>query len=154
MLFVKETHAMNRFVRIAIAAIAISGCSQKMNFEKIPEAEVNQAQRAAAESWATLRLTSWAQDRYPPPGNELSKEMQPGQSEARQKETDKQLESIVGDFKSMSYFETRKSVPANFVIYRFKGAFTKEDVMEIRMVYNLQGNIGGFWIKPWLNSMQ
>ena len=136
-----------------MAAIAISGCSQ-MNYEKIPEAEVNQTQKAAAESWAAQTLTSWAQDRYPSPGNELSDEMKPGQSETRQKETDKQLEPIVGDFKSMAYFETRKSAPAKFIIYRFKGAFSKEDLMEIRVVYNLQGNIDGFWIKPWLNSMQ
>ena len=61
---------------------------------------------------------------------------------------------VRGDFKSMTYFETRKSSPARFVIYRFKGVFTKEDVMEVRMVYNLEGKIDGFWIKPWLNSMQ
>ncbi len=145
---------MTRFVRwIAIAAIAISACAQ-LKYEKIPEVEVNQTQRAAAEAWATQTLTSWAQDRYPPPDNDLSDAMKPGQSEARQKETDKQLEPIVGNFKSMAYFETRKSDPAKFVIYRFKGVFTKEDLMEIRMVYNLQGKIDGFWIKPWLNSMQ
>jgi hypothetical protein len=145
---------MARFVRwLAIAAVAISGCSQ-MNYEKIPEAEVNQTEKAAAEAWATQTLTSWAQDQYPAPGNELSEAMKPGQSEARQKETDKRLEPIAGDFKTMAYFETRKSKPAKFVIYRFKGAFSKEDVMEIRMVYDLQGKIDGFWIKPWLNSMQ
>jgi len=138
---------------MVIAAVAISGCSQ-MHYEKIPETDVNQAQKAAAEAWATQTLLSWAKDRYPSPRNELSEPMKPGQSEARQKETDKQLEPIVGDFKSMAYFETRKSEPARFVIYRFKGAFTRENVLEIRMVYNLQGEIDGFWIKPWLNSLQ
>ena len=145
---------MTRFVRwTAIAAIAIAGCSQ-MKYEKIPDVHVDQAQRVAAEAWAAQTLTSWAQDRYPPPGNELSEAMKPGQSGARQKEADKQLESIVGDFKSVAYFEIVKSDPARFVIYRFKGAFTKEDVVEVRMVYDLAGKIDGFWIKPWLNSMQ
>jgi len=144
---------MCRWPAVIALAIASYGCSQQLKFETIPEPEVKQTQKTAAESWAAHRLTSWAKDEYPLPGDDLSEAMKPGESEARQKESDKKLEPITGDFKSMTYFETVKSDPPRFVIYRFKGNFTKEDLVEVRMVYNLDGKIDGFWIKPWLNSI-
>ncbi len=145
---------MGRWSASIIFVIASFGCSQQLRFETIPEPEVNQTQKIAAESWATHRLTSWAKDEYPVPKDDVSEAMKPGESEARQKESYKKLEPITGGFKSMTYFETAKSEPPRFVIYRFKGTFTKEDLVEVRMVYNLDGKIDGFWIKPWLNSMQ
>ena len=146
---------MIRFISraAALAAIVIlCGCS-RTHFEKLPDAQVDQSQKAAAEAWATGILRAWAQDQYPLPGNELSEEMKPGQSEAHQKDSDKGIESDFGDFKSMSYVETRVSDPARFVIYRFHGTFTKSDQTEVRMVYDLDGKIDGFWIKVWRDSM-
>jgi hypothetical protein len=124
-----------------------------MSFEKSPEARVDQRQKAAAETWATEILRAWSQDQYPPPDSSLSDEMKPGQSEAHQKESDKEIESLFGDFKSMTYVETRTSIPARFVIYRFRGTFTKSDQTEVRMVYDLDGKIDGFWIKFWRDAM-
>jgi len=124
-----------------------------MKFEKIAEAHVDQTQRSAAEAWATHTLSAWAEDRYLLPGDELSEEMKPGQSKTHQEQADKQLESILGDFRSMTYVETQRTEPAKFVIYRFRGAFTKSDQTEVRMVYNLEGKIDGFWIKPWKDSL-
>ena len=60
---------------------------------------------------------------------------------------------MFGDFKSIAYVETQRTLPAKFVIYRFKGTFSKSDQTEVRMVYNLEGKIDGFWIKPWRDSL-
>jgi hypothetical protein len=32
-------------------------------------------------------------------------------------------------------------------------AWAKSDQFEVRMVYNLEGRIDGFWIKPWKDSL-
>jgi hypothetical protein len=124
-----------------------------MTFEKTPETRVDQTQKAAAEAWATEILRAWSQDQYPLPDSSLSDEMKPGQSKTYQQESDKEIEAVFGDFKSMSYVESRTSDPARFVIYRFRGSFTKSDQTEVRMVYNLNGKIDGFWVKVWHDAM-
>ena len=136
-----------------MAALALVGCSTT-TFEKVPEDKVDTKQKAAAEAFGSTTLTSWAKDEYSALGDEATAEFKAAQDEAGQRVADKALEGQLGDFVSMEYFETVKSNPPAHVVYRFKGKFSlNKEPIEVRVVYDLNGKIGGFWIKPWLDKM-
>lgn len=149
---------MSHSVRIArwaasITVFAVVGCSTT-TFEKVPEDKVDTKQKAAAAAFGNTTLTSWAKDEYSALGDEATAQFRAAQDEAGQKVADKALEGQLGDFVSMEYFETVKSNPPAHVVYRFKGKFSDNKAPhEVRVVYDLEGKIGGFWIKPWLDKM-
>lgn len=124
-------------------------------FEVVPEAQVNSGEKATAEAYAQKVLSAWARDEYPPVTEDAIPEFKAAQGDVEgQKKADKTLEAQLGDFKSMTYHETVQSNPPQYVVYRFKGSFSKtESPAEIRVVYDTGGKLAGFWVKPWLDKM-
>jgi hypothetical protein len=144
-----------RIVLLAIAALALfaSGCDQT-KFNKVSDAEVDQAQKAVAVKFGTDTLTAWAKDTYPKVGIPADPKFKEGQEdEAKAKAADKAIEADAGDFVSMTFHEAQKSEPAKFILYRFKAKFTKKEPVEVRVVFDTDAKISGFWIKPWKDSL-
>lgn len=139
---------------VLMTLLLLIGCSS-MKFEKIPDAEVSASQKAAAEQFGTSVLTAWARGSYPKvtvPADPAFKEAQ--DDEGKQKAAAKTIEAQLGTFESMTFHEAQKSVPAKFVLYRFKGKFSKGTTpAEVRVVYDTDGKLGGFWIKPWKDAL-
>ena len=150
-----HTSFMRRHALVAaLAVVGMSlGCSTT-SFEPVPEDKVDGPQKAAAEAFGKTTLESWAKNEYTALGDEATAEFRTAQDPAGQKAADAALEAQLGDFVAMEYFQTVKSVPAAHFVYRFKGTFSKQkDPHEVRVVYDLNGKLGGFWIKPWQDQM-
>lgn len=139
---------LQRLVLPMVLAMSL-GCTQT-KFETIPEAQVDQTQKATAEKFGADTLSAWARNEYPKVSIPADPKFKEGQDdEAKQKAADKSIEAAAGDFVSMTFHEAVKTDPPNLVVYRFKAKFTKKDPMEVRVVFDSGGKIGGFWIKPW-----
>jgi hypothetical protein len=131
-----------------VVGLALISAACGMKPKKVPDAEVDQAQKTAADKYGSETLSDWAKDTYPKvavPADAKFKEAQ--DDAAKQKVSDKAIEQAFGDFQSMTYFETVKVAPS-LTVYRFKGTFTKGEG-EVRVVYDKEGKLAGFWIKAW-----
>lgn len=148
-----RAHSSSRLA-LVLAAMLVFGCGGT-KFNKVPEGEVDGSQKAAAEKFGSSVLAAWAKDQYPKVDVPADPKFKEGQDdEAKQKAADKSIEAQMGNFQSMTYHETQKSEPAKFVIYRFKGKFSKSEApAEVRLVYDTEGKLSGFWIKPWKDSL-
>ena len=137
----------------AAAVMALAGCSGG-KFEKVPTRDVNASQKAFAEQWANKILTAWAKGEYPQVGQEATREFRAGHNDPKhQKDTYKYVKGKVGAFKSMKFYEARRSVPPKHTAYRFQGDF-EEGEAEIRVVLDMDGKIGGLYFKPWDDEMK
>ncbi len=145
--------AVSFMLAALLAASATTGCQAK--FKKAEGGEVDQAQKASAEKFATDTLTAWAKNTYPKVTIAADPKFKEAQDdETKQKAADKSIEGSMGDFQSLTYYETQKSDPPDMVLHRFKGKFSKSEApAEVRVVFDKSGNLAGFWIKPWKDSL-
>jgi hypothetical protein len=129
----------------------LAGACGGEKFTRVPDAEVDASQKTAATSFATTRLTAWAHDQYPAATDDEGAAFRAADTEAAQKASDKGIEDALGDFQSMTYVEAYRSDPPRLVFYRFKGTFSKggSTTPEVRVVYDLDGKVVGFWVRPW-----
>jgi hypothetical protein len=146
---------MQLFRPLLLAACMTLAACGGTKFTKIPDTEVDATQKAAAEKFGTTVLSAWAQDKYPKVDVPADPKFKEGQDDpARQKAADKSIEAQLGDFQSMTFAEAQRTEPARFVVYRFKSKFSKSpEPAEVRVVYDTEGKIGGFWIKPWKDAL-
>lgn len=134
-------------------ALTLTGCG-KPEFEKIPSDQLDPARVAAAQQFATKILDAWNKDQYPLVGDEASEEFKKGHNDVdRQKSADKSIEAALGNWKSMTLHEALRSKPPQFDVYRFEGVFERNPRAEVRVVYDMQGKVSGFWIKPWKDTL-
>lgn len=143
-----------RALTVALLGLASVGCNS-MQFEKIPDAQVDATRKATAETFATTTLQAWSRDEYPALGDEASEEMKKGNTPEAQKAADKAMEKDLGNFKSLVFAEAFATKPARFEVHRFKGTFDKlAEQCEIRVVFDTDGKVSGFWVKPWREGIQ
>lgn len=88
---------------------------------------------------------------------ELSREeatikMVEGLNETVQKNAYKQVESLFGDYKDLT-FNSLVIGKHNIKIYRFKGIFESNADIEVRVVLNATKKLAGFFIKPWTKEV-
>jgi hypothetical protein len=141
-----------RLTLIVVAALALGACN-RTTFEKIPQLQINQAQKQFAEDWATKTMTAWDKGEYPQVGQEATREFRAGHNdEKRQQAAHKFVKGKVGKFQSLSFHEALRSKPPQSIVYRFKGDFERGEA-EIRIVFDLEGKLNGHWIKPWRDKM-
>jgi hypothetical protein len=138
-----------RLLHWCLFALALSAC--KAQFDKVPEASVDATRKANAQSIGDKILGAWAKDEYPPVGDEANEEFKKAHNaDGAQAASDKALERDIGNFKSMTYFETVRDKDGKLEVYRFKGTFDKvSEPYEVRVVFDAQGKLAGFWVKPW-----
>lgn len=137
----------------ALPFVALVACNSA-KYEKVPEAEVDATQKAAAETFATATLTAWNKEAHYPVSVPATDEFKAAQNdETKQKAAAKSIKADAGEFKSLTFHEVQRSDPPKHVIYRFKGSFAKKDPMEVRVVYTKDDKLGGFWIKPWKDAL-
>ena len=148
---------MSRFTQAA-AALTMAlllwapGCTGAQ-LEKVPDAEINQAHKAAAEQFGNKVMQAWARDEYPTVGAEAMDEFRKGHNDIdRQKAADKAIEQKFGNFKSMTLYEVKRTKPPKFEVYRFKGTFDK-GTAEVRVTTDTDGKIGGHYILVWKDEM-
>jgi hypothetical protein len=130
---------------------ALSACTPDL--EPVPPSAVDLAQRARAAEFAESVLSAWGRGEYPDVGAWLTPEMQRGFTPAKQKEYADWSLSHLGKFMALAFVEVQRSRPAEHVVYRFKGRFTAK-TWEVRVVFDLDGRISGFWTKPWRDELE
>ncbi len=145
------------FISCALGALIVmtlmSGCGPP--FEKVPDAQVNTDQKTAAERFATDVLHAWNEGKTANVESLLSEEMKPGFTEKMQKIYAEKNAVELGRFAGMEFVEVQQGVKDKLLIYRFKGTFSrKKNFWEVRVVYDPDGKISGFWAKPWKDSFQ
>lgn len=130
------------------------GCN-KVEFEPIPEAEVNASHRTSAETLGKQILTEWGKDEYKPLGNEANDEFKKAHNSVDgQRTSDKSIEKAFGSFQSMALSQSLRTKDKKAEVYRFKAVFDKTtDPVEVRVVLDDQGKLSGFWIKGWKDSV-
>jgi hypothetical protein len=138
---------------LVLGAVLALGACNRMSFEKIPAGQIDQKQKAFAEQWATMIMTSWEKGEYPQVGQEATREFRAGHNQIeRQKTAHKYVRTRVGKFQSLAFYEALRIKPAGGVVYRFKGDFERGEG-EIRVVFDPEGKLNGHWIKPWRDEM-
>ncbi len=141
-------------IGITLAAIVLSACG-KPEFDRLPEDKVDATRKANAESLGNKILGAWAKDEYPKLGDEAAEKFRSAHNpEDAQRAADKSLEKEIGNFLSMTYAETHRTKDGKFEVYRFKGSFDKSKVpLEVRVVFDGDGKLTGFWVKPWKDGL-
>ncbi|MBI3205203.1 MAG: hypothetical protein HYZ29_26930 [Myxococcales bacterium] len=148
---------MARGLGITLAfALACSsvGCG-KPQLEKVAEERVDATKKASAEAIGTKILTAWAKDEYPLLGEEAAEPFRKAHNaEDAQRAADKSIEKELGSFLSMAYHETLRTKDGKMDVFRFKATFDKSKVAsEVRVVFDAQGKLTGFWVKPWKDQL-
>ncbi len=142
-----------RMTLVLSVALALGACNST-SFEKIPAQQVSESQKKAAEEWATKTLTAWDKGEYPQVGQEAIREFRAGHNdEKRARAIHKFVKGKVGKFQSLSFQEALRSQPPQTVVYRFKGDYERGEP-EVRVVFDLEGKLAGFFIKPWHDKMK
>jgi hypothetical protein len=123
-------------------------------FEKVPEADVDAQQKAAAQALAVRIYEGCRSGTHQPLGeNEAITEMRQALSPEKLAATCASIKSKFGDYRSLDYAETWRSGSGALRVYRFKGHFDKTtDTPEIRVVMD-GPKLSGFWLKPWSDTM-
>jgi len=135
------------------AFVALAGCSS--GFEKLPEADVDGAQRDAAQKVGMKLWSSCVSGQHEAlRDDEAIKEMIAGLSPDKMKSTCATTKAQFGDFSTMTYAETWKPKSGALRVYRFKGQFSNPGAApEIRVV--MEGTkLSGLWIKPWSDTLR
>jgi hypothetical protein len=137
---------------VLVLFFLFSGCSSQ--FDVLPESEVDPEMKARAEKIGTTIFNNCKEGTYEPLGEEASDIMRSSFTPEKQKSSYEQIKKALGDFNSMKYVET--CVPkegGGYHIFRFKGDFEKNKNIEIRVVFNEEGKLDGFWTKPWKDKL-
>lgn len=153
-----------RFAPVIFAILAIQllmagpslAAPEDVKFNAIPADKVNPDQKALARETAQTLLINWNNGQYKPVSDDYTAKMKAALTPKLQEKSGQALKNKFGDFKSMIFAQaaTSPQVPG-FTVYRFKGAFTKTaEPVEIRVVVEDTGKIGGFWVKPWNDVVQ
>ena len=132
-------------------AATLLGCA---GFEKVPEADVDAQQKAAAERIAARIYQGCNSGKHEPLGeDEAIPEMREALSPAKLPATCGAIKGQFGDYQSLDYAETWKPKSGSIKVYRFKGHFSKNgEPPEIRVVMD-GPRLSGFWLKPWANEL-
>jgi len=139
-----------------IAALTLALCAACNGaLEKLPEADVDAAQKATAQRLATKVYEGCKSGQHEALGEEAIPEMREALTPEKQKATCQSVATMFGDYVSMDYAETWKSKVTSLRVYRFKGHFSKGNATpEIRVVLDGAGKLSGFWLKPWTDTPQ
>ena len=151
MILFKKSFSFQFRLLLAIGIFSLflfTGCSSK--FEKLPESAVDTEMKQTAASIGKNILVSQKEGRFEPLGEEATEAMRAAFTPEEQRKGYLQLKSLFGEFESMEYVETY--VPkqgSKLFICRFRGKFSKNKNVEVRVVMNEEGKLDGFWLKPW-----
>lgn len=134
-----------------LAALTLTLCVACGALEKVPDNEVDAAQKAAAQRIATKIYEGCKTGQHEALGDDAIPEMQVALAPDRQKATCQSVSGTFGEYVSMDYAETWKQ--KSLRLYRFKGHFSKGAPPEIRVVMD-GPKLSGFWLKPWTDTPQ
>ena len=135
--------------------VLLSASVYSQEFKKLDNANINQQQREFAKKFATDYFAKQVTGNYYSfQNNEATDEMVKFLTAEKQKEVYAQIKSGFGDFKSLEYAQTWFDNNTHLTVYRFKGTFGDNNLLEIRVVMNYQGKIAGFFVKPWTENLQ
>lgn len=137
---------------VVVTLFACSGCG---GFEKVSEADVDGAQKAAAQRLAVRIYEGCRSGAHEAlTDDEAIKEMRDALSPAKLAATCGSIKGQFGDYQSLDYAETWKPSSGSLRVYRFKGHFSKaSDTPEIRVVMD-GSKLSGFWLKPWSETLR
>ena len=123
-------------------------------FEKVPEADVDAQQKAAAQALAVRIYEGCRSGTHQPLGaDEAISEMREALTPAKLTATCGSIKGQFGDYQSLDYAETWKPRSGALRVYRFKGHFSRStDTPEIRVVMD-GAKLSGFWLKPWQEGL-
>jgi len=142
----KKTH----FLVCAFLFLLTSSCNK--GFDKIPESEVNTAERDAAGLLATRILKAHNESKFDTLSEtETTADFRNAFTPEKQKASHETIKGLWGDFVSLKYAESAKPRDGTMLkIYRFKGTFKGSSAEpEIRVVIDGAGKLAGFWLKSW-----
>lgn len=148
---------MNRSIIFLSAFVLFAATACKQGFEKIPDSEVNTEQKNAAHAFATRILKAHEEGKFAAlPESQATADFRKAFDPAKQKSSHESIKGLWGDFVSARYIETAKPKDGTLLrLYRFRGKFKGAAVEpEIRVVYDGQGKISGFWLKSWHDTVQ
>jgi len=147
-------------VALAVAVVVLlapvtTTCAQ-FPFKAIPANEVNQAERGKAQEIAISLWSGWLAGKYEPLSDAFTSEMRAAMTPEVQRSAHQQTKTMFGDYKDLSFAEAAASpLLPEITIYRFRTAFSgSEDRPETRVVIDKQGQVAGFFLKPWSEEVQ
>lgn len=125
---------------------------QKLNAEAVSQTELRQAISMAEK----LLIGQKSGDIYLLSEKEAIPAVVQGLTKDVQTSSYTSIREMFGDYESMTFKEAwTLTADEVFTIYRFEGTFTDiQDHPEIRLVFNKDSKLSGFWIKPWEDDLQ
>ncbi|CAN5802016.1 hypothetical protein BH11MYX4_BH11MYX4_15210 [soil metagenome] len=144
--------AMKVIGTVVIAATLVA-CSGR--YEKVPEGDVDAAQKAAAQRLATTIYEGCRTGVHAPLGaDEAIPEMREALTPAKLAATCASIKGQFGEYQSLDYAETWRPGSGGLRVFRFRGHFAStQDTPEIRVVMDGQ-KLSGFWLKPWSDALR
>lgn len=143
---------------IALITLSAFYCFSQNSFQELSEQDISQTELRTAISMAEkILLGQKSGNIYLLSEDEAIPQVVEGLTKEVQISNYETLYSMFGDYKSMEFEEAWKlnSDIGNFIVYRFKGIFSNtNDKPEIRLVYNEESKLSGFWIRPWEDDLQ
>lgn len=147
---------LSNVIYALVAFALLSSCASLKSVSKDSSKIAAQSDRLQfAQNISQKILTAQSEDKYYPLTlEEATPRMVEGLNEQLQKMSYQQIKVAFGDFHGISFYELVK-VDDNAVleIYRFKGAFSSKQEVEVRTVLDQEGRLAGFFVKPWSDKI-
>ena len=146
------------FVLCLILLLLITAGFTQNGFEKLSKDAVSQSDLRIAISLAEkILLGQKSGNIYLLSGDEAIPPVAKGLTREVQLSSYESVRAQFGDYESMNFMEawTMNSEQGVYTIYRFKGDFTDtKEQPEIRVVFDGESKLAGFWIRPWEDDLQ
>ena len=100
---------------VALVTLFLGGCGPK--FERIPTNKINTAQKTAAETFVKTMFMAWNEGKTVDVTGQITQNWK--NTSAYQEIFAKRSVRLLGKFKSMTFVEAHRSIPPQFIVYRF-----------------------------------
>lgn len=143
-------------ITVAFIFTLLFAAFPQQSFQRINDDEVSQTGLRQATSLAEkLMLGQKSGNIYLLSEEEAIPQVAKGLTEGIQASSYESVRSMFGDYLSMEFAEAWKmETDQVYTMYRFKGTFSEStDKPEIQVVFNTEGKLAGFWIRPWEDDL-
>lgn len=146
-------NVMRNIIFFTLITLLVSCTNQ---FERMPDDMVNKEYVEKAMKFANEFYNALKNGNVYEFANEAIEEIKKKLTPEFQRDVYSQVQEKYGHFQRLEYAEAWSGKKFQYYeIIRFKGYFERsEEPLEIRVVFNKNGKIAGFWIKPWNDELK
>ncbi len=143
------------YFTVSFFVLASVSCQSSPDYVTVQESKLDKYKIASIKQLGHEILTAQKNNGYYSlTKKQATTQMIEGLNESVQKASYKKIKSLFGDYEDLQFKSLLRGLSGEkYMIYRFKGNFKTDADIEVRMVFNEEEKLAGFFIKPWNESL-